>query len=162
PRGGEIAGQSALINLDGWTPREMLLKSPVAMHMNWPGAAGRGFEFAAQQQRSRIEVRRAQEQRIEALKRIFNDARAYADAKDPSLPRQDTDLKLDALVPAVRGQMPVIVNVNTERDIKKVIQFADELKLKVIIAGGLEAYKVADQLKAKSIPVLVGPLYRVP
>src|SRR5262249_10287275 len=124
PRGGEVAGQSALINLDGWTPREMLLKSPVAMHMNWPGAVGRGFEFAAAQQRSRIEVRREQEQRIEALKRIFNDARAYADAKDarakdPSLPRQDTDLKLDALVPAVRGQMPVIVNVNRERGIKK-------------------------------------------
>src|SRR5204862_3871376 len=41
PRGGLIAGQSALLNLDGWTPREMVLKSPVAMHLNWPGG-GRG------------------------------------------------------------------------------------------------------------------------
>jgi imidazolonepropionase-like amidohydrolase len=37
PRGGLIAGQSAIVNLDGWTPREMVLKSPVAMHINWPG-----------------------------------------------------------------------------------------------------------------------------
>src|SRR3989442_10388037 len=44
PRGGLIAGQSAIINLDGWTPREMVLKSPAAMHINWPGAGvGRGF-----------------------------------------------------------------------------------------------------------------------
>ena len=42
PRGGLIAGQSALLNLDGWTPREMVLKSPVAMHLNWPGGGGRG------------------------------------------------------------------------------------------------------------------------
>ncbi|HMG34683.1 MAG TPA: amidohydrolase family protein [Blastocatellia bacterium] len=168
PRGGEISGQSALINLDGWTPREMVLKSRVAMHINWPGAQGRGFEFAfAQQQRSVTEVRREQDRRIEALKKIFNDAKAYADAKDarakdPSLPKQDMDLKLDALVPVVRGQIPIVVNVNTERDIKRVIQFTDELKLKLIIAGGVEAYKVADQLKAKNIPVLVGPLYRMP
>src|SRR5215210_8940594 len=40
PRGGAIAGQSALINLDGWVPRDMILKSPAAMHVNWPGGGG--------------------------------------------------------------------------------------------------------------------------
>src|ERR1051325_7291079 len=40
PRGGTIAGQSALINLDGWVPRDMILKSPAAMHINWPGDQG--------------------------------------------------------------------------------------------------------------------------
>lgn len=169
PRGGLIAGQSAIVNLDGWTPREMVLKSPVAMHINWPGGGGgRGFggEFGGQQ-RSATEARREQERQIESLKKILRDATAYADskdarAKDPSLPKQNVDLKLEALIPVVRGQMPVVINVNLERDIKAAITFVGEMKLKAIISGGAEAYRVADQLKARNIPVIVGPVLRVP
>jgi imidazolonepropionase-like amidohydrolase len=169
PRGGLIAGQSAIVNLDGWTPREMVLKSPVAMHINWPGGGGgRGFggEFGAQQ-RSATEARREQERQIESLKKILRDATAYADAKDarakdPSLPKQNVDLKLEALIPVVRGQMPVVINVNLERDIKAAVAFVGEMKVKAIISGGAEAYRVADQLKAKNIPVIVGPVLRVP
>ena len=169
PRGGLIAGQSAILNLDGWTPREMIVKSPVAMHINWPGGGGgRGFggEFGGQQ-RSATELRREQERQIESLKKILRDAAAYGDAKDarakdPSLPKQNVDLKLEALIPVVRGQMPVVINANLERDIKSAIAFVGEMKLKAIISGGAEAYRVADQLKAKNIPVIVGPVLRVP
>jgi imidazolonepropionase-like amidohydrolase len=72
------------------------------------------------------------------------------------------DLKLEALVPVARGQMPVVINANAERDIKNAIAFAGEMKLKAIISGGAEAYKVADLLKAKNIPVIVGPVLRLP
>lgn len=168
PRGGLIAGQSALINLDGWVPKEMVLKSPVGMHVNWPGGSGPPSEFASfGGRRSSAEARREQERQIENLKKILRDARAYADArdarqKDPTLPRLKTDLKLEALIPVVRGQMPLIISVNDDRDIRSVIAFADEMKVKVIISGGAEAYKVADQLKARDIPVIVGPIYRLP
>jgi imidazolonepropionase-like amidohydrolase len=168
PRGGLIAGQSALLNLDGWTPREMVLKSPVAMHLNWPGGGrGRGEFGGFGQQRSVVELRREQDKQIESLKKILRDAAAYADAsdaraKDPSLPRRDVDLKLEALIPVVRGKMPVVINVSLERDIKAAIAFVGEMKLKAIISGGIEAYKVADQLKAKNIPVIVGPVLRLP
>lgn len=169
PRGGLIAGQSAIINLDGWTPREMVLKSPVAMHINWPGGGGgRGFggEFGGQQ-RSATDLRREQDRQIESLKKTLRDAAAYGDAKDarakdPSLPKQNVDLKLEALIPVVRGQMPVVINANLERDIKSAIAFVGEMKLKAIISGGAEAYRVADQIKAKNIPVIVGPVLRVP
>ena len=36
PEGGIISGQSALIQLSGWTPKEMVLKAPVAMHIHFP------------------------------------------------------------------------------------------------------------------------------
>ncbi len=169
PRGGVIAGQSALLNLDGWTAREMVLKSPVAMHINWPGAGGgSGFGFGNfGPQRSVTEVRREQEKQIDGLKKILRDAATYANAKDarakdPSLPKQNVDLKLEALIPVVRGQMLVVINANLERDLKNAIAFADTMKLKIIISGGVEAYKVADQLKSKNIPVIVGPVLRMP
>jgi imidazolonepropionase-like amidohydrolase len=168
PEGGLISGQSALINLDGWVPRDMILKTPVAMHINWPAGLGRGSEFAFGGQRGpTTELRKEQDKQVENLKKILRDARAYADAKDArardaSLPKQDVDLKLEALIPVVRGAMPVVIQANVERDIRNAIAFADEMKVKLIIAGGVEAYRVADQLKAKNIPVIVGPVLRMP
>jgi imidazolonepropionase-like amidohydrolase len=170
PQGGAIAGQSALINLNGWTWKEMLLKAPVAMHINWPGGrgggGGGGFGFFAAQQGG-VNARRQQENQIEELRKILIEAKAYADAKDArakdaNLPKQDVDLKKEALIPVVRGQMPVIVHLQLARDIRKAVEFADELKLKIIIAGGVEAHKVADLLKAKNIPVIVGPIVQNP
>ncbi len=170
PQGGMIAGQSALINLNGWNWKEMLLKTPVAMHINWPGGrgggGGGGFAFFAAQQGGG-NARRQQETQIEELKKILVEAKAYADAKDArakdaSLPKQDVDLKKEALIAVVRGQMPVIVHLQLARDIKRAVEFADEMKLKMIIAGGIEAHKVADLLKAKNIPVIVGPIVQNP
>jgi imidazolonepropionase-like amidohydrolase len=168
PRGGTIAGQSALINLDGWVPRDMILKSPAAMHMNWPGDLGRGGDFGGfGQQRSIAEVRREQDRQVENVRKILRDAKAYADAKDArskdsGLPKQDVDLKLEALIPVVRGQMPVVISANVERDIRNAMAFADEMKIKMILSGGIEAYRLADQLRAKNIPVIVGPVLRMP
>ena len=170
PRGGQISGQSALINLDGWVPRDMILKSPVAMHINWPGGAGASFEFSGSgrgPRRSITELRREQERQVDAIKKILRDAKAYGDArdaaaKDSTLPKRNLDLKLDALVPVVRGQMPVVVSANVERDIKAAIAFADEMKINLIISGGAEAWRVADQLKARNIPVIVGAVLRMP
>jgi imidazolonepropionase-like amidohydrolase len=145
------------------------LKSPVAMHINWPGGGGgRGSGFGGGgPQRSAIELRREQERQVESLKKILRDAAAYGDAKDarakdPSLPKQNIDLKLEALIPVVRGQMPVVINANLEREIKSAIAFVGEMKLKAIISGGAEAYRLADQLKARNIPVIVGPVLHMP
>jgi len=169
PRGGVIAGTSSLIDLDGWTAKDMIVKSPVAMHINWPGADPRGGEFASfgRAERPVVEMRKEADKKIDELRKILNDAKAYADAKDarakdPSLPKQDLDLKLEALIPLVRGQMPAIIMATSERDIKKAIEFAGEMKIKMILSSGVEAYKVTDLLKAKNIPVLVGPVLRLP
>jgi imidazolonepropionase-like amidohydrolase len=170
PQGGQIAGQSALINLAGWNWQEMTLKTPVAMHINWPagGGGGRGGGFGGfQTPRSLPEIRREQDRQIENIKKILLEAKTYADAKearakDASLPKQDVDLKKEALIQVVRGQLPVVIDVQLARDIRKAIEFADEMKLKIIIAGGIEAHKVADLLKAKNIPVIVGPIVQNP
>jgi imidazolonepropionase-like amidohydrolase len=170
PQGGLIAGQSALINLAGWNWKEMTLKTPVAMHINFPtaGFGGRGGGFGGfQNPRSITELRREQDNQIDNLKKILNEAKAYGEARDArardtSLPKLDVDLKKEALIAVVRGQVPVVVEVQMARDIKKAIEFADEMKLKIIISGGLEANKVADLLKAKNIPVIIGPVLRYP
>ena len=72
------------------------------------------------------------------------------------------DLKLEALVPVIRGELPVLVFADRARDIRNAVEFCDKQKLKMILAGGAEAYKVKDLLRSKSIPVILQPTLTVP
>src|SRR4029078_9728826 len=69
--------------------------------------------------------------------------------------RTDTDRSLAALIPVVEGRMPVVMIANSEREINRALDLASEFKLKVIIAGGEEANKVADGFAKQDVPVLL-------
>jgi imidazolonepropionase-like amidohydrolase len=170
PRGGMIAGQCALINLDGWTPQEMKLLAPAGLQMNYPaiGFGGRrGGGFAQVQGQSGEEQRRLRDRQIESLRKKLEDAQAYAKAReaaaaDKSIPARTIDLGLEAMIPVVKGELPVLIDANGEREIRGAIELADRYKLKLIINGGDNAAKVARTLKEKNIPVILGPVLDLP
>ena len=78
-------------------------------------------------------------------------------AKDKSLPAPQTDLKLEAMVPYVRGERPIFFTVERERDIRSAAKFVADMKVKGIIVGGQEAWRAADDLKKNNIPVDLHP-----
>ena len=169
PRGRLIAGQAALINLDGWTWQEMGVKQVAAMAMEYPRSSfgGRGGGGFRQQQQQGGDPRQAALQQVEALKKKLDEAVAYAKAKDArakdsSLPARTTDLILEALIPVVKGELPVLIQANTEAEIKGAVELADKYKLKLIIHGADQALKVATLLKSKNIPIIIGPVTEVP
>ena len=172
PSGGLISGQAALINLAGWTPPEMTVKPRIALVINLPrsGFAGRGFAaFLAQQQGggNTGDAQRARERQLDSIRTILRDADAYgkaidAYARDKSLPRPDHDVVLAALVPAVRGEMPVIFPADRAGDIRAAVNFAQEMKLKPIILGGIDAPQVASLLKERNVPVILTGTMRLP
>jgi imidazolonepropionase-like amidohydrolase len=166
PGGRLVSGQAALINLDGWTWQEMTVKAPAAMAMEYPRPPrGRGAAFA--QAESAANIAQLRERQLNALRHKLEDAQAYAKAKearvaDKSLPPRPVDHVLEALIPVVKGEMPVLMIANTEREIKGVIEIADKYKLKLIISGAEDAWKVAPTLKEKNIPVIIGPATDLP
>ena len=170
PRGRLVAGQAALINLDGWTWQEMAVKQVAAMAMEYPrlsfGGGGGGGGFRQQQQQGG-DPRQAALLQVEALKKKLDEASAYARAKDArakdaSLPSRTTDLVLEAMIPVVKGELPVVMQANTEAEIKGAVELADKYKLKLIIGGADQALKVASLLKSKNIPIIIGPVTEVP
>lgn len=170
PTGGLISGQAALINLAGWTPPAMTVIPQIALVINLPrsGFAGRGFAaFLTQQQGSSADAQRARDRQLDSIRTILRDADAYgramdAYAKDRSLPRPGQDVVLAALVPAVRGQMPVIFPADRASDIRAAVSFAQEMKLKPIILGGGDAWQVTSLLRDRGVPVILGGTMRLP
>ena len=169
PTGGLISGQSAVINLNGSTQADMAVLPSAGLVINFPRIATfGGFNPGVGPQA--IEFNDAVKRRdtqIDELKKAFKSAENYgrakdAYAKDKSLPYPTTDLRLEALVPFVRGERPILFTVERERDIRAVARFVSEMKVKGIIAGGQEAWKAAEELKKNNIAVIYTNIYNLP
>ncbi|MGH9908007.1 MAG: amidohydrolase family protein, partial [Pyrinomonadaceae bacterium] len=162
PLGGLISGQAAIINLVGTNQFEMAVAPYAALVINYPraGGGGGGGFFAPAQETNLTEALAAANRQLEQIRKLLRDAEAYgraqeAYAKDKSLPRPDESVVLESLVPYVRGERPVILRAERESDIRGAIRFAEEMKLKPIILGGDDAWKVAGLLKEKNVPVIL-------
>ena len=62
---------------------------------------------------------------------------------------------MQALAPVARGELPLVMRADAEDDIRGAVAFASARGLKLVIAGGLEAWRCADLLKEKDVAVLV-------
>jgi imidazolonepropionase-like amidohydrolase len=168
PGGGVISGQGSLIHLAGWVIDEMLGKKSAALVLNWPrlgpqGGFG-GFGGGGQQARRPFsEIKQEYERRVTEIENWLERARHYAQAVEKGSKENFTrDEKLEALVPVVKGEVPVLVMTNDDRDIKNAVEFCEKQKLKMILGGGREAWKVKDFLKQKNIPVILGRTHALP
>jgi imidazolonepropionase-like amidohydrolase len=69
---------------------------------------------------------------------------------------------LEALLPVLRGQVPLIVISNRRSDIETALRIAKQYKLRLILAGAEEGWQIADKIAAAGVPVLVQPLDNIP
>jgi imidazolonepropionase-like amidohydrolase len=170
PTGGLISGQAALINLLGTAPKEMAVVPHAALVINYPrigGGGGGGFGGFQQPVGNLADTLTANERQLDQIRKILRDAEAYGRAqdvyaKDKSLPRPDRDVVLEPLIPYVRGERPVIFRADREAEIRGAMKFAEEMKLRPIILGGNDAWKVASLLKEKNVPVILTGVFSLP
>jgi hypothetical protein len=131
------------------------------------GFGGGGFGGFGGQQIDFNEAVRRRDTQIDDLKKLFTAAENLgrsieAYSKDKTLPAPATNLPLEAMIPYVRGQRPIIFTAERERDIRAIAKFVNEMKIKGVIVGGQEAWKVADDLKRNNIGVIYTNIYDLP
>lgn len=162
PQGAGIAGQGSLIHLDGWTVEEMFV-SNVYMVVQWPNLQTRGFDrstFTAFN-RSFEEAKEEYDAAIANLEALLDDARRYAASNANSDPTQ-RNFKLEALGPVLAGEQPMLISANSERSIRDVIAFGERNNVSVVIAGGREAWRIADEVAASGVPLIIGATQSLP
>jgi imidazolonepropionase-like amidohydrolase len=147
PRGGIWMGQSALINLSGSTPHEMLLRTPIAMHVGFAPLRS-GYPGSLMGVFATLRQMLLDAQRYREIQQIY-------DRSPRGVRRLSPDRSLEALIPVLDGKMPVVFYADSEREIKRSLDLAAEFKLKAIIAGGLDSWKLTDQLRQADVPVLL-------
>ena len=152
PSGGLISGQAAIVDLVEGGVAEMLVRAPVAMVVQ--------LDKSSANLSARGEV-------LGRLREVLDDARAYAGHKGDyekaatrafAAGRPD----LEALIPVVDRRLPIIVVADKASDIEAAIKLGVDASVRVIIAGGAEAWQVAPKLAAAKVPVLTGAMNNIP
>ncbi|MCS6886380.1 MAG: amidohydrolase family protein [Acidobacteriota bacterium] len=151
--GATIGGQAAVIHLAGRTIDEALIDRSAAMVLNWPGLDVGNRPFA--------EAKQEYEKKIEQIAELIEAARHYQQAIEKGT-QPLRDLKLEALLPVVRGKQPLFVMANSSRAIRDAVEFCEKHRLKLIIGGGEQAWKVKDLLRDKQVPVVLRPTQSLP
>jgi len=178
PTGGTISGQGCLIDLNGWVPRELVIADQVALNVTIPSyiprnpesvRPGPGPERPGQGPGGASDTALARERRkdrLDKIKEIFRKALAFDAVVSKAHERGESppapDRRLLALAPYARGHKPVILHAEQQVEILDALEIIKELKLKGVLSGASEAWKVADAIKAARVPVMVGGTLHLP
>jgi len=153
PAGGLIAGQGALLDLLDGSLADMLLAAPagIAGQVSSDGAAGVG----------------ARGELFGKLRDLLENTRDYGRHKADydrgqmrPVPYRREDV--EALLPVVSGKLPLVLAADRAADIEAALALAADLGIRIVIAGGEEAWQVADKLAAAKVPVLTGAMNNIP
>lgn len=158
PSGGLFPGTAALINLHGYTPDQMYAGFK-GMVLNFPATGRRG----RWDRRTDEEIEEAATKAMKKLNEVWAKALQYHKIDSASKgSKQPYYPEMEALLPVVRGEMKLLINVNTANDIKKAIEWLDGKNLQPVLCGVLEGWRVAEEIAAAGIPVLAGPVLTNP
>ena len=143
PSGGRVSGVGTAMDLRGGTQADSLVREGVALYASMGGSAHASG--------------------LRALSTLFEDARTLRTrGRDfernamRSLAAEPDELR--ALLPAIDGEMPIVIGANRASDIEALLRWVEEEEVRVVLNGGAEAWVHAEALAAAEIPVMVNPL----
>ena len=153
PAGGLVAGQAAVVHLDGRTAADAVVRPSAAMVAEVGDAREAGVG--------------ARGELIGRLRELLTDARAYGVSRaayERNATRAFTASRadLDALQPVLTGRLPMMIEADRASDIDAALRLRREFGFRLIIAGGAEAWQLADRLAAERVPVVTGAMNNIP
>jgi imidazolonepropionase-like amidohydrolase len=150
-----IAGQFAAVKTNGRWVDAMIVKAPVSMKL----ALG---ENPKQVYHHRDETPVTRMATAAIIRENLRKAVEYGEkldkaARDEETDPPDYDAKLEALLPVVRGELPVHIHAHRADDIATGVRIAKEFDLKCVIVHGTESHLIPELLAQEDIPVITGP-----
>lgn len=150
-----VSGQFAAIKTDGRWVDAMVVRAPVSMKL----ALG---ENPKQVYHDRDETPVTRMATAAIIRENLHKAAEYGEKLDKAAQDEDTDppdydAKLEALLPVVRGKLPVHIHAHRADDIATGVRIAKEFHLKCVIVHGTEGHLIPELLAEEGIPVITGP-----
>ena len=165
PTGAVLAGQSGLMALDGWTTEQMVAKKAVALHIYWPSlnldTTPKERMRDPKRWKSLEDQDKERKEKMRQIDEFFAEARAYAKAKENGKDFQIVPA-WEAMLPVVRGETPVTIHADETRQIRAAVTWASTNGVKMILADGLDAWRVADLLATNNVPVIFSHVFTQP
>lgn len=146
PSRGLFRGLSALVPLRDDTASRWIVKSPVALHVGYQTVPG---EYPS----NLLGVIAYQRQALYDAQRHALVLDRYK-ANPRGMPRTAHNAELEALVPVVKGEMPVFIAASSENEILRALALQKEFNIKLHVVGAVEAFRAVNALKTARPPVV--------
>jgi imidazolonepropionase-like amidohydrolase len=158
PTGGMLPGTAALINLHGYTPDQMYAGFE-GIVLSFPNTGRRGFF----DRRTDEEIKKASDKAMKSLNDVWEKAVQYHKLDSATKTKAGYYPELQALLPILRGEQSLLVEVNAAKDISAAMKWLKEKNIKKpILTGVAEGWRVADEIAKASIPVIAGGVLELP
>ncbi|HCR48551.1 MAG TPA: amidohydrolase [Bacteroidetes bacterium] len=162
PTGGMFPGTAALIRLHGYTPEQMYAGfKGVAMNFPNTGRMG-GFD-----RRTDEEITKTAQKALEDLNQLWQQAQeyhriqtAFASGNHPKAPEYVPEMA--ALQPVIKGEWPLLIEVNTAKDIEAALTWIKARNVKAVLTGVREGWRVADKIATAGVSVIAGSVFSFP
>ncbi|MHB1007278.1 MAG: amidohydrolase [Chloroflexota bacterium] len=148
-----IGGEVALLKCYGRTIADMVVREPVGLK----AALGENPKRVYGDQKKTPSTRMAsaavlREQIVRAQN--YLDKIAHRDEDKPF----ERDLRMESIARVLRGEIPLRLHAHRADDIMTALRIRDEFGFPMTIEHGTEAFKIADELVRRNIPVMIGPI----
>jgi imidazolonepropionase-like amidohydrolase len=153
PNGNLIAGQGAAIDLGAGSLTSVLIKAPIGMFGQLEGNRSAGVGARGELLGKLVEL-------LDDTKAYMANRKAYDAAKMRPFAFRRVDM--EAMIPVVNGQLPLVLAVNQAASIEAALDIARDYKLNLILYGADEAWMVAEKIAAAGVPVMTGAMDNVP
>ena len=151
-----ISGQGIVIKTLGAWVDQMVLKAPATMKM----ALG---ETPKTVYNGRKETPTTRMGTASVIRTELARALEYMDRQDKADTEAGTnapgyDPRLEALIPVLRGELPVHIHAHRADDIATAVRICREYGLQFVVVHGTEGYRVTELLAAEGVGVITGPI----
>jgi imidazolonepropionase-like amidohydrolase len=154
--GNVIGGQTAYVKLRGRTIDEMLIPGAIGGLKMANGENPKHYGRENQAPMTRMEIAalaRKEYMKAQEYKHKWDEYNKKVAAGEKDAKAPDRDLELEPLVQVLEGTRIVQHHTHRADDIMTVVRLSEEFHFRVVIHHGSEAYKVADELAKRKIPV---------
>ncbi len=181
--GDTLPGQDSFIQLAGHNRDEMLLGRDVALPVNVSGAQrrtggggggggqGAGLRFPSTRMGVASQLRQTLLDAQDYMRRASAPPSSASPDQNAEAGSQrgrgasggfHRDLKMEALIPYLRGERPVVLAAHTSNEVLTAMEIAREFHLKVVLNHIERADDILDVIAAYKVPVIVGPVWTLP
>ncbi|MCH7946082.1 MAG: amidohydrolase family protein, partial [Armatimonadetes bacterium] len=93
------------------------------------------------------------------FRKALYDAARYAKGLPVSGADTPSEAALAVLIRVLEGDIPLRIQARTQHDITTALRLTEEFDLPFVLEEATEAYRCLDELAARRIPVIFGPVY---
>ncbi|HOP94192.1 MAG TPA: amidohydrolase [Dictyoglomaceae bacterium] len=151
-----IGGQGSIIKFKSKIVDEMIVKEIAGLKMALGENPKRVYGQKNQMPSTRLGT-------AAIIRNYFFKVQDYMNKKKEAEKEEKTflerDLKYEIGEKVLKGEIPARIHAHRKDDILTAIRISEEFDFKLVIEHATEAYKIADYIKSKNIPLILGPLF---